>query len=60
MIFSAGRLNSSSFLLSYSLTCARLGGGDFLLYNEPSLANRCPTADGMFGSDLVAAELHIC
>ena len=40
-------------------TWARFGGGDFLLHNEPSLARRCPTADGMFGSDLVAAELYI-
>ena len=40
-------------------TWARFGGGDFLLHNEPSLARRCPTADGMLGSDLVAAELYI-
>ena len=27
------------------------------MHNDPSLARRCPTADGMLGRDLVAAEL---
>ena len=43
--------------MDYAPTWARLGGGDFLLHKDPSLARRCPTAEGMLGRDLVAAEL---